>query len=208
MRRRQWRTAAVLTALAAGGLAAFALRPSQGATNAPLATRDPAAEVRTQVIRRTIHIIRHEPGARLRGSRPTSGVAVQTHGHARTGASGSHGPGSARGSAAVATRTSGSHGAAGGYAAGHNAPVSTRTSGSHGSSSAAPTVAPVSTRASGSHGSSSAAPTVAPVSTRTSGSHGGSSTGSPRKPVTRSSGGAGHGGDGGDGGDGHNGGDN
>lgn len=188
MRRRHSRAAAAVTALAAGGLAAFSLRPSDGATTAALAARNPPAEVRTQVIRRTIHIIRHEPGARLPGSRDTSGAGVQARGPVRSGASGSHRPAPAGGSTGVATRTSGSHGGATGSPTGASTPVSTRTSGSHGPSS-------------------SSAPAGTPVSTRSSGSHGGSSGGSSAKPVTRSSSSEGHG-DGSDGGDGHRGGDN
>lgn len=124
------------------------------------------------MIRRTIHIIRHEPGAAMRGPRVASAVAV----------SGSHGVLAANGSGGVATRTSGSRGGATGLPTGASAPVSTGTSGSHGPSS-------------------SPAPAGSPVSTRSSGSHGGSSGGSSGTPVTRTSGSGGHG-DGGDGGDG------
>ena len=69
MRTNYSRIAAVVMAISAGGLAAFALRPAAGTGTLALAARNPAVEVRTQVIRRTIHVIRHEPGARLRGSR-------------------------------------------------------------------------------------------------------------------------------------------
>jgi hypothetical protein len=184
MRTRRSRFVAAVIALVAGGLAAFALRPSEGATTGTLAARNPAVEVRTQVIRRTIHIIRHEPAASFHAS----GSGGASAGHAATA------------SAPVSTRTSGSHGSPSAPA---SAPVSTRTSGSHGSPSA-PASAPVSTRTSGSHGAPSA-PASAPVSTRTSGSTGASSGGSSGRPVTRSSGSGQKGRD--DGGDGHNGGD-
>lgn len=186
MRSRHSRTLAVALAVAAGGLAAFALRPAASTSTATLAARNPAVEVRTQVIRRTIHVIRHEPGAGLRGPRASSPIVVsgRGHGHARTGASGAHRSSAAANGAAVATRASGGHGAAAGHVTGTGAPVGTRTSGSRGSSAPA--------RAGRS------------VSTRTSGSHSGSSAGSSVRPVTGSSG-AGHkGGD--DGGDGHGGG--
>src|SRR5207248_724385 len=86
MRRRYSRTAAVVLALLAGGLAAFALRPTAGTSTTAVAARNPAVEVRTQVIRRTIHVIRHEPGARLRGSRTAPSVVVRPHGRVTTGA--------------------------------------------------------------------------------------------------------------------------
>ncbi len=89
MRRGQTRTMAATAALAAGAVAAFALRPASHATAVNLAARNPAVEVRTQTIERTIHIIRHEPGARL----PASSRVVRGIGHgarARTGASGAH----------------------------------------------------------------------------------------------------------------------
>lgn len=181
MRKQYSRIAAVVMAVAAGGLAAFALRPAPGHTAATLAARNPAIEVRTQVIRRTIHVIRHEPGARLRGSRVPSAVVVSGHGRARTAASGGHrGTRSAGVATAVATRASGSHGSA---AAPQSRPVTTHSSGSH-TTASAPThqSRPVSTRSSGSHGTSS----------------GSSSAGSSAHPVTRSSGGGhGHGDDGG-----------
>lgn len=187
MRRSHSRTLAVVLAVAAGGLAALALRPAAGSSTGTLAARNPAVEVRTQVIRRTIHVIRHEPGARLPGSRRSSStvvVAGHGHGHARTGASGSRALKSGPRSAAVATRASGGHAAGAARVSGASAPVSTR--------------------ASGSRRSSTPAPAGRPVATRTSGSHSGSSAGSPARAVTRASG-AGHAGNH-DGGDGHGGG--
>ena len=189
MGRKNSRTAAIGIAAAAGALAAFALRPAAGTTTATLAARNPAVEVRTQVIRRTIHIIRHEPGAALRGSRSPSTVVVAGRGpvagHARTAASGGHRSASSFAAATAVTRASGAHGQSTGHTPASVTPVVTHASGSH-SSAAAPALA--------SH----------PVSTRTSGSHGTSSSGSSGRPVTRSSGG-GHGG-GDDRGEGHGGG--
>ena len=183
MRSGHSRAAAAAAALAAGGLAAYSLRPTHN-TTAAIAARDPALEVRTQVIRRTIHIIRHEPRAALRSHRVNGQIAVQTLSRPRTAASASRGLVAASGSTAVATRTSGAHSISG-QPVGTSA-LTTRTSGSHGSSS-------------------TSAPAGGPVTTRTSASRGGSSPGSGGRPVTRTSGGKGHGE--GDGGDGH-GGDN
>jgi hypothetical protein len=181
MRRRHSRIAAIVLAAAAGGLAAFALKPAAGTSTATLAARNPAVEVRTQVIRRTVHVIRHEPGAALRGSRGPSAVVVAgaRPGHARTAASGAHRATAGTGVAAVATRASGGHRTSTGQPTGSSVPVTTHSSGSHGGS--APT------------------PATHPVTTRSSGSHGGSSGPSSSRPVTRSSGGGKHGGDGGDG---------
>ena len=194
MRKQYSRIAALVMALTAGGLAAFALKPAPGNTAATLAARNPAVEVRTQVIRRTIHVIRHEPGARLRGSRGSGALVVAGRARPR----------------AAATRASGAHAGGTGQSHASAVPVATRSSGSH-SAAASPSPAaqshPVSTRSSGSH--STAAPSAPtgqshPVSTRTSGAHGSTSNGSSgtaAHPVTRSSGGGhGHGGDGGDGG--------
>jgi hypothetical protein len=206
MRRKYSRLVAIVTAALAGGLAAFALRPATGTSTATLAARNPAIEVRTQVIRRTIHVIRHEPGAALRATRGRGGIYVAGHGHARTAASGKHGTthGAGASAAAVATRASGAHSSGSVNASSAaGAPVATRSSGSHGASSA-PAAAqshPVTTRSSGSHSGSSAPAASHPVTTRSSGSHSGSAGGSSSaRPVTRSSGGGhGHGEDGGDG---------
>jgi hypothetical protein len=185
MRKQYSRIAAIVMAVTAGGLAALALKPAPGNSAATLAARNPAVEVRTQVIRRTIHVIRHEPGARLRGHRGSAAVlgAAESHARARTSASGAHRAGHAAGTGvAVATRTSGSHSTPS-SPTNQSHPVATRSSGSH-STASAPThrSQPVSTRSSGSLGTSSGA----------------ASAGSSGRPVTRASGG-GHGhGDGGD----------
>jgi hypothetical protein len=211
MRRKYSRIVAITLAAVAGGLAAFALRPAAGTSTAMLAARNPAVEVRTQVIRRTIHVIRHESGAGLRGAHGSSALVIAGHGGtARTASSAGHRTPHAGGTAASATRASGAHGSNSAHSTVSAAPVATRSSGSHSTSSAPVSQShPVSTRSSGSHGTSSGAVSGTssrrPVSTRSSGSHGTSSAGSPGRPVTRSSGGAHR--DGGDGGDG-NGGDN
>ena len=159
MRTRHTRTAAAIAAVAAGVLAAMSLRPSAHAT-ATLAARNPAIEVRTEVIRRTVHV----PGRRRRDLSPARGRAgsagLRTAGAAhggRTRVSGSHRGSPVAGSAAhpVSTRTSPGHSAAptSSAPAGSGAhPVATRTSPGHsaagGSSSSG---RPVSTHASGSH---------------------------------------------------------
>jgi hypothetical protein len=142
MRRRHTRIAAAATALLAATVAAYALRPP-AKTAVTLAARKPTVEIRTIVIRRTIHIVKHERApvatgpAGHGGSFHGGGTAPRTH------TSGSHAAASPAG-AAVSTRVSGSHS----VGASSGAPVTTRTSGSHGGSSGQP----VTTRTSGSHG--------------------------------------------------------
>lgn len=150
MRRRHTRTAAGLTALAAGVLAAFALRPSSSTTTA-VAARNPAIEVRTVVIRRTIHIVRHQHAGGTAG--PAAGRAG---GHravsVSTSSSKSHGGGSTLGTGPVATRTSPSHSAPSSGSGAAGGPVTTRTSKTAGSPSGGLSGKPVSTRTSGSAG--------------------------------------------------------
>jgi hypothetical protein len=142
--------AATATALATAALAVLALRPSSK-TAVPLAARNPAVEVRTVVIRRTIHIVKHE------------------HAPGTPGLNG-HGPTPSRAGTAPRTSTSGSHAA--GSPAATAGTVSTRTSGSHGVA-AAPGTAPVTTRTSRASGSSPVGSSGKPISTRTSASGGG-----------------------------------
>ena len=75
-------------AVAAAGLAGYSLRPSGGPQRRAVAARNPAAEVRTEVIRRTIHIVKHELPAgrrprpharRLRGRAPHGRRAASEH---------------------------------------------------------------------------------------------------------------------------------
>ena len=72
------RIAALATTLVAGVLAAFALRPSTSSTGSAAHVQQQAAEVRTQVIRRTVHIVRHErpPRARTTAGRGAAGSTV------------------------------------------------------------------------------------------------------------------------------------
>jgi len=152
------RIAALASALVAGALAAFVLRPSLGATTGSAAhVQQPATEVRTQVIRRTIHIVRHERPPRDRAPRGASAAGGATV-VASVGA-------------APRTATSGSRVAATGAPAGVSAPR-TRTSGA--STGLAPatgsTGAPARTRTSGGSGGSS--PAAGTVRTRTSGGGG------------------------------------
>lgn len=151
MKKSHSRVLAAATALAAGGLAAFALKPAPTPSSQALASRNPAAEVRTQVIRRTIHIKRHQPTVGG-GGHGAARLASSVHGSVRSGASGSHAAGSVSGGA-VATRASGSS-AAGVAASG--APVATRTSGASG---AATSGSAVRTRTSGAAGSGGKATT-------------------------------------------------
>lgn len=192
--------AATTTALAAAVLAVLALRPSSKAPTS-LAARNPAVEVRTVVIRRTVHIVKHERAPGAIGPHGHGQVAVGAEHRPKTGASGSHSSrsGVAAGGA-VSTRASGSHLVAG---IPGSAPVTTRTSAAHGApTSGAGSAAPVTTRTSAAHGGTPSSSGSRPVTTRTSAASG-TSRG---KPVsTRTSGS--HGGDGEDGGDG-SGGDN
>ena len=59
MRKTHTRFVGAVAALLAAGLAGFSLRSQQRSVSA-VAARNPAPDVRTQVIRRTIHITRHE----------------------------------------------------------------------------------------------------------------------------------------------------
>lgn len=126
MRTAHARATAAIAAVAAGVIAGYELKPSQGGRlSANAASAQPPAEVRTQVIHRTIHVVRHErlPGQGRRGGlRRTTAVAH----YARTGASGSHLASATTGAAGVSTRTSGANigsGAAGAV------PVRTHASG-------------------------------------------------------------------------------
>ena len=186
MPKTQTRLVGAVAALLAAGLAGFSLRSSPNSPTA-VSARNPAPDVRTQVIRRTVHIVRHQrsgQGAGRHGGASAiggsvGGVGVAPASSVRTHTSGSHTIGAAGtvagGTASVTTRTSASH-SAGSPVAGSgspSAPVTTRTSASH---------------SVGSSGSGSGS-TGGRVTTRTS-SHGSTSSGSGRV-VTRSSGGDG-----------------
>ncbi len=77
------RIAAVATTFAAGVLAAFALRPSTSGTSSATLARPQAAEVRTQVIRRTVHIVRHERPPRPRNGAVNGRRALGRRGRGR-----------------------------------------------------------------------------------------------------------------------------
>jgi len=169
------RIAALATTLVAGVLAAFALRPSTSSTGSAAHVQQQAAEVRTQVIRRTVHIVRHERPPRARtttGSGAGSTVALGAAGTSRaprTGTSGSHltAARAVTGVAAPRTRTSGASTGVTPSTGSTAAPVRTRTSGTSaaGAPSTSGSGAPVRTRASG--GSTSGGSGA--VRTRTSG---------------------------------------
>jgi hypothetical protein len=186
MGRTHPRIIGAVAAVLAAGLAGFSLRSQQ---RSPTTVRNPAADVRTVVIRRTIHIVRHEHPKRGTGPHGPTLIAAAGVSHAagpavRTGASSSH----AIGSGAV-------------VAAGGSGAVTTRTSAAHLSSGPAPgtpgsTGAPVTTRTSAGHSTTgSSARSGGRLTTRTS-SHGASGSRS-GTVTTRSSGGRGEGGDGG-----------
>ncbi len=179
------RIAALASTLAAGALAAFALRPSPSTTGTATHVNQQAAEVRTQVIRRTVHIVRHE--------RPPRGPAS----YGRSGSAGAASGGSASvvGSP-VRTATSGSHTGPVGAPASASAPR-TRTSGTGVRTNPSPSSpAPVRTHTSGSgsggshsNGAPAKPGTGAPVRTRTSGASTGGGSGSGGAIKTRTSGG-------------------
>jgi len=189
MNRTHGRIFGALAAVLAAGVAGYSLQPTPR-TVAALSARSSPAEIRTQVIRRTIHIVRHQGSGRGAGPHSAATGHAATHGSITTAAAGQR----------IKTGASRSHAvAAGGSAvAGAGTPVTTRTSASH-VTSAAPAAA-------GGTGSSASAP----VTTRTSASHAssGSSSGSKSAsaPVTTrssSGGGASGGGEKGDGGGDH-----
>lgn len=169
------RIAALIAALTAGALAAYTLRSSP-ATRTGSGGRDQqqAADIRTQVIRRTVHIVRHESPHRSHGqsinSARSAAVTGATGGVPRSASSGSHAlaSGAVAQAGAPRTRTSGavstgapSVGSAGGGT------VRTRTSGTSISPSHAPSGGPVRTRTSGA-GAGSSSPNRA-LRTRASG---------------------------------------
>ncbi len=134
------RIAAVATTLAAGVLAAFTLRPSTSGTSSATVARQPSAEVRTQVIRRTVHIVRHERPPRPRASagkgaaRSATAAANVAGGlsapRTRTSGASTVAPSSGPTGTPVRTRTSGTAAAGEASRSGSIAPVRTRTSGS------------------------------------------------------------------------------
>jgi hypothetical protein len=189
MRRNEMMTAGGVTLAGLGVLAGFAIGSGQN-TPATVASRTQPVEVRTQIIRKTVHVYR----------RPKPHRAAGGGGGRGDSSPGSRGPLGAGGvSVAARTRSSGSHVSASVVAGSAPPPVRTHSSGSSAPVHRATRVShPVRTSSSGTHHSSGNTHPVAthPVKTRTSGaSH--PSSGSPAPVKTRSSGGHGDGGDGG-----------
>lgn len=153
MRITNTRVAAAITALAAGALSAAALHQGTSTKSTSLAANQPpVVEVRTQVIRRTVHVVRHEhPPRPLRarttaaGGTPPPGGATASAQRAgatravapvRTASSGarpvSEVPRTPVASAPVRTRTSGSSAPKSAGGSSPKTPVRTRTSGGKG----------------------------------------------------------------------------
>jgi hypothetical protein len=112
MRTRHTRTAAAAAAVVATGAVGFSLRPAPQPT-ATLAARNPAIEVRTVVIKRTIHVRSHRQSPRGvyrgRGHGTAPGAGTLRTAVARTRTSGRHSspsPGGSGSSAPVTTRSS------------------------------------------------------------------------------------------------------
>lgn len=175
MRTRHTRTAAATAALAAGVLAAMSLRPSAHATPT-LAARNPAVEVRTQVIRRTVHVSGRAHHGSMPARRRAGSVGPVRRGASHGGAtrtSGSHtAPGPAHPVGSVVTRPSPGH-TSPGVPASSAHPVTTRPSPGHaGSPPSAAAPRPVATRTSpGRSSTGTGSSSAAPVSTHSSGSH-------------------------------------
>lgn len=190
MQTNHIRAAGAIAAVIAAGGVGYTLRPSTQPV--ALAARNPAVEVRTVVIRRTIHIVRHE-----RARPPVKHIAGAA---AAPGQAPAQPAGLPAAASAVRTRTS--HHAttavpSTGQPVASSAPLRTSTSKHAASSTAAPVVgsaAPLKTKTS----SHATAGTThgAPVTTRTSGGHG-----TAGKPVTTRTSGKGGDDGGGDGSD-------
>jgi hypothetical protein len=125
------RIAAGATILGLGGLTGLALSAGHQKASQPVAAKP---LVRTKVIRRTIHVVKHVKPKRPVGAPPVAGAAYgPTYGGGTSGAAvatGSSSVGSAPTSAAAPVTTS-SSGAAGSPGSG-SAPVVTHTSGAGG----------------------------------------------------------------------------
>src|SRR5579862_4248924 len=113
MQPRHTRIAGAVAALIAAGSVANALRPGSQQSRA-LAERQTAVEVRTQVIRRTIHVVKHE-------SAP--------HGPPQQTANAQASPTTVSRAASPLRTTASSHAAVTHPAVSGTAPVTTRTSG-------------------------------------------------------------------------------
>ena len=89
MSRTTTRFIGAAAALLAAGLAGFSLRRPAAYVDHGRA-RNPAADVRTQVIRRTVHIVRHEHGRHAAGSRGVGATGPDYPGRVRFGPRGGH----------------------------------------------------------------------------------------------------------------------
>lgn len=195
MRRTETMTAGGVTLAGLGVLAGLAIGSGEG-NPATVASRTQPVEVRTEVIRKTVHVYRRDHPHRTAG------------GGGRGASPGPHGSRAGVAAAGVARTRSSGAGTAGRTPAGSAPPiVRTRASGSGTAApvrNSAPSSRPVRTASSGTHSSSGATHSSGgthrvsasrPVSTRTSGaSHPSSGSAAPVKTRT-----SGHG-DGGDGG--------
>jgi hypothetical protein len=189
MRRNEMMTAGGVTLAGLGVLAGFAIGSGQN-TPATVASRTQPVEVRTQIIRKTVHVYRRPKPNHARGGGGRGGSSPGSHGSIGAGGV----------SVAARTRSSGSHMAASVVAGSAPPPVRTHSSGSSAPVRHTTRVShPVRTSSSGTHHSSGSTHPVAshPVKTRTSGGASHPSSGSPAPVKTRSSGGHGDGGDGG-----------
>lgn len=161
MRSISTKLAGAVTLVALGAGAAIALRPAPGPTRLAGREQRPVVRVETQVIRRTIHVIKHRkpphpavgaPPSRAAGAGAAAPAAPAAAIRTSTSGSGRPGSGTAVPAApvrSVRTRTSGAPAPAARRPSSRaSAPVRTRTSGaSQGPSKSA---APIRTRTSGS----------------------------------------------------------
>lgn len=136
MRRTHTRIAGAIAALLAAAVAGFSLRPTPKATTV-LAARP--AEVKTQVIHRTIHIVRHKHAPAQHGAAGTARAPG-------AGTSGGSAPAYASGAPVV---TGASHHSSASTSSGA---LTTRTSAGHGSSSSSGSVTTRSSRGGGGAG--------------------------------------------------------
>jgi hypothetical protein len=136
------RIASLLAAVIAGALAVYVLRPDAGVRSAAH-VKAQAPEVRTQVIKRTVHVVRHErppsgPKANGAGSVGSSAAASQAGAGtaARTATSGASAVAAPATGVGAPVRTSTSHTASVGTPSGGGSGTSVRThtSGSAGGS--------------------------------------------------------------------------
>lgn len=137
MRKTQTRIAGAIAALLAAAVAGYSLRPTHRASTV-LAARQ--GEVKTEVIRRTIHIVRHQKARPARRPLAAGGRAPSVSGSAVAPRTSTSHLSSVGGTSAVAGVTTRSSRAGSGLAGTAGAPVTTRTSAGHTSSGSGGTV--------------------------------------------------------------------